>query len=63
MEHPEPYKVFWTTKELAGQAKVSDRYVRQLLENGVIKGEKRGRDWSIPASAAREWLESRKKDR
>ena len=49
----------WRTVELAEVAKVSSAYLRRLLIDGKLKGEKRGRDWFIEDEDAREWLAAR----
>lgn len=50
----------YTTKELAEAAGVSDRYVRQLVTDGKLAGQKVGRDWIIPAEEGRAWLQERR---
>lgn len=55
----EDNKQFWTTNELAREAKVSSAYIRQLLLEGKLEGHKQGRDWIILDRDAREWLEKR----
>jgi excisionase family DNA binding protein len=62
MENKVDYKVFWTTKQLADLAGVSDSYIRQQIRAGAIQGQKARRDWIIPDSEAKRWLESRKND-
>ena len=49
-----------TTKELAELAGVDPSRIRQLLLAKKIEGYKRGRDWFIPYTEAKRWLESRK---
>jgi excisionase family DNA binding protein len=53
----------WTTRELADQAGVDPSRIRQLLLSKRLTGYKRGRDWLIPDSEARRWLEIRKQSR
>jgi hypothetical protein len=50
----------WTTRDLAMAAKVTPAYIRQLILAGKLRGAyKLGRDWLIPDTVARRWLESR----
>jgi hypothetical protein len=52
----------WTTNELAEAAGVTAAYIRQLLLADKLKGAyKRGRDWLIPDTVARRWLDNRSK--
>lgn len=41
---------YLTTKEFADELGISRIYVRQMLNNGIIKSEKIGRDHFIPIS-------------
>lgn len=50
----------YTTTELAKEAGVSDAYLRRLLIAGKLAGEKRGRDWLIPAEEVKRWLAQRR---
>jgi len=52
---------WWTTKELAEAAGVDVSYVRRLLLQGKIRGEKFGRDWAISDDVAKSWLALRAK--
>ena len=49
----------WTTQTLARAAGVTDSYIRYLLTNGYLRGEKFSRVWRIPYEVGRQWLESR----
>jgi len=53
-------KKAYTTTELASLAGLTSSRIRQLLIAGVIKGDKFGRDWSIPKLEAERWLKDRK---
>lgn len=59
-EERENYQTQWTTVRLAEATGLTSDYVRQLLNQGVIKGEKVGRDWLVSDSEARRWMASRK---
>ena len=49
----------WNTRTLAEAAGVTDSYVRLLLLQGKLHGEKFGHIWRIPYEEGRQWLESR----
>lgn len=49
----------WTTMDLAERAGVTDAYIRSLLIEGVIKGEKFGHIWAISDEEAARWLGER----
>ena len=49
-------KPYWSTAQLAQEAGVTGRYVRQEIKTGRLKGEKLGHDWLILAEDARVWL-------
>lgn len=54
-------KKTWTTAELASEAAkrgkpVTQEYIRKLCAEGRLQAEKRGRDWHIDDSSARNWL-------
>jgi len=49
----------WTTRELAARAEVTDAYIRALLIDGKIDGEKFGHIWAIPDDEAKRWLSDR----
>jgi excisionase family DNA binding protein len=49
----------YTTRELATAAGVTNRYIRQLVKEGKLAADKQGRDWFIPAAAAKAWLAQR----
>ena len=48
----------WTTESLAKEAGVSSAWIRQLLIQGKIKGEKFGHIWRIPYVEGQRWLET-----
>ena len=55
-------KGFYTVKELAEMAGVTETRVRQLLLDGrELQGEKVGQVWIVRPDVARRWLESRGK--
>jgi len=50
----------WTTVELAEAAHVEPSRIRQLLIEGEdLTGYHLGRDWRVPDSVARGWLNGR----
>ncbi len=52
----------YTVRELAKLAGVDPSRIRQLLIEGrALRGTKRGGAWFIPATIARNWLESRER--
>jgi excisionase family DNA binding protein len=56
-------KSFYSTRELAEMAAergrpVTQEYVRRLCKAGKIAAHQPGRDWIIPASEAKRWLET-----
>jgi len=50
----------WTTATLAKAAGVTDSYIRYLLTNGLLRGEKFSRVWRIPYATGQQWIEERK---
>jgi len=46
----------WTTAELAKQANVTQRFVRQEITDGRLKAERFGRAWAIRDEEAQRWL-------
>ena len=52
-------KVNWTTQELADFLGLDPSRIRQVLLDGSLRGEKRGRDWIIPDREARRWAAGR----
>lgn len=59
-EERENYQTQWTTVRLAEATGLTSDYIRQLLNQGIIKGEKVGRDWLVSDSEARRWMALRK---
>lgn len=56
-EEQSTYKTHWTVFELAKEAGVSPQYLRYLLREEIVKGDKPGgRDWIIADSEAQRWL-------
>ncbi len=54
---------FWTVKELAEKAGVSDARIRQLLiADKELHGQKLGRDWVVSVKEAARWLVEREKN-
>ena len=51
-ERTQPY----TTSELAQATNVTDRYIRQLVNEGKLSGQKYGNTWLIPADVGQAWL-------
>ena len=51
----------WNTVTLAQAAGVTDAYIRYLLLNGTLQGEKFSRVWRISYEVGRQWLEGRQK--
>ena len=51
----------WDTITLARAAGVTATYVRYLLSQGTLQGEKFSRVWRIPYEEGLRWLESRQK--
>lgn len=51
----------WTVEKLAKEASFTEGYIRRLLRNGVIKGEKFSYIWKIPEEEALKYLESLEK--
>jgi hypothetical protein len=48
----------WTVPEMAQHPNGrTGGYIRRLLIEGRMKGRKVGRDWQIPDSEARKWLD------
>jgi excisionase family DNA binding protein len=56
----EPKRIYLVT-ELAKKAGVSQAYIRRLLANGRIKGEKVGGVWTITKKEVDKYLKSREK--
>jgi len=53
-------KLFYTVRDLAERAGVTETRIRQLLLDGRdLQGEKVGQNWIIRPDVARRWLESR----
>ena len=52
-------KDWWTTQELAQAADVTDAYIRYLLLNDQLQGDKFGRAWRIRDAEAQRFLEQR----
>ena len=50
----------YTTSELAALGNVDQSRIRQLLLDGTLEGEKRGRDWFVFVWSAQQWLEGRR---
>lgn len=50
----------WSTAKLAGEARVSSAYIRQLILDGKLPATKQGRDWIIFDEDVQAWLEKRK---
>jgi len=50
----------WTTQTLAKAAGVTDSYIRLLLTQGQLRGEKFGYMWLIPYEVGQRWLDERK---
>lgn len=60
----EEHKSIRTSRELAQEAGLTVSYIRRLLRNGIIKGEKPGgRDWLISDDEAKRWLEEKRQKR
>lgn len=59
MSDDKPRKPFFTVTELAALAKVSGGYIRRLLLDGKLRGDKAGRTWTIPVEEAEAWLKKR----
>ena len=51
----------FTTTELAKRAGVSDAYIRRLLIDGKLTGQKLGPWWVISVDVAQKWLEDRQR--
>jgi len=49
----------WTAQDLAREAGVNDAYIRRLLIDKKIRGEKVGRQWLVRDKDALVWLERR----
>ncbi len=47
----------WTVKRLSEWAHQTPSYIRRRLREGFIKGDKPGRDWTIPDEEAEKYLE------
>ena len=56
-ERTQPY----TTSELAQAANVTDRYIRQIVNEGKLSGQKYGNTWLIPAEVGQAWLRERRR--
>jgi len=52
----------YTTNELAEKAGVHPSRIRQLLDAGVLRGRKHGRDWVVSRASADRWLQERRED-
>ncbi|MFN2111438.1 MAG: helix-turn-helix domain-containing protein [Anaerolineae bacterium] len=52
----------YTTSELAELGNVDQSRIRQLLGDGTLKGEKRGRDWLIYGWSGDRWLAERENE-
>jgi len=53
-------RAFWTAQQLAEAAGVNDSYIRRLLIDGKLRGQKFGKVWAIPDDVATTWLTTRK---
>jgi len=51
----------WDTITLARAAGVTATYIRYLLSQGTLQGEKFSRVWRISYEEGQRWLESRQK--
>ena len=49
----------WTAQSLAEAAGVTDAYIRYLLLNGTLTGDKFGYQWRIHYVEGKRWLASR----
>ena len=49
----------WSVKDLAREAGVSGAYIRRLLADGRLRGEKLGGGWVVRDAEARRWLRER----
>jgi excisionase family DNA binding protein len=54
-------KELWTVQELAQKAGVTDGYIRRLLIDGELKGEKFGTQWMIRRREVERFLRERGK--
>lgn len=60
-EEQSPYKTTWTVDDLSQETGLTPQYIRLLIRQGSIVGSKPGgRDWIVPDSEARRWLEKRR---
>ena len=55
-------KTFWTTHELAEEAKrrgrpITQVHLQRLCRAGALQAEKPGRDWLVHDHAAQHWLD------
>ena len=48
----------WQVNQLADAVEQTTSYIRRLLRDGTIKGEKFGRDWAIPDDEAEKYIAS-----
>jgi len=51
--------VAWTTAQLANATGLTQRYIRRLVKQGQIKGEKIARDWIVPDEEADRFIKQR----
>lgn len=49
----------WTPRTLAEAADVTSSYIRYLLTNGTLRGQKMGGVWLIPYEEGQRWLAER----
>lgn len=50
-----------TTSQLARESGLTDRHIRRLCTDGVIRAERIGRDWLIPDDEAERFLRGRQR--
>lgn len=51
----------YTVEELSEAGRVSDAYIRRLLRDGRITGQKFGGVWMVSAESGRAWLNERRR--
>lgn len=56
-------KTFFTARELAQRAGLSESRIRQLLIAGRLRGSKVGATWIIDSQEAARWLVERERER
>ena len=60
MKHKEELETLYSVTEAAAYFKTSKRLVRIMIKSGELEAMKVGREWRIPESAIRTYVESRR---